>query len=98
MSTFETIDSPGDDTLDQKSDDFSSIFMDCMTTINFKLLLFLFLVFVLVTSDVFVDKILSKCNGATENRNPTMKGTFIQGFVVVILYILLDLIIKLGYF
>lgn len=82
---------------DNKPDDLSTVFMDCFTVMNFKLLFFIFITFILITSDVFVDKILSKFDGASENRNPTTKGSFIQGFVLVLFYIMFDVIIKLGY-
>lgn len=100
MATFETIeyDDFEDEDLDKKRpDDLTSAFMGFFSTLNYKLLLFLFLIFLLVTSDIFVEKILGKIDGATSHRDPTTKGTFIQGFFLVFFYMIMDLVTKLGF-
>lgn len=99
MSTFETIDFDVEDIDDdgKKPDDLASAFVGFFTTLNYKLLLFLFLFFILVNSDIFVDKILSNIEGAVEVREPTAKGTVIQGLILVFFYMIVDLIIKLGF-
>lgn len=100
MSTFETIDYDGyeDEEVDKKRpDDLTSAFMGFFSTINYKLMLFLFLIFILITSDIFVEKILGRIDGATQHRDPTTKGTFIQGFFLVFFYMIMDLVIKLGF-
>lgn len=54
-----------------------------------KLLLFVFVLFLLVNSDVFVNNVLCGLGGAVEGRNPTAYGTVVQGIVLVIGLILL---------
>lgn len=100
MTTFETIDFDGlddEETEKRKPDDLASAFMGFFTTINYKLLLFIFLIFIFISSDIFIEKVLGSINGASQNREPTVKGTFIQGFFLVFLYMIIDLIIKLGF-
>jgi|SRR5579883_3683017 len=99
-NTFEIIDvdmDDGDIGKKKKPDDLASAFMGFFTTINYKMLLFLFIIFIFITSDIFVDKILSRINGTVEHTNiTTNKGTFIQGLFLVLFYIIMDMLIKLG--
>jgi len=98
--TFEVIDFDEDDEPElekKKPDDLSSAIMGFFSTLNLKLLLFIFLLFIFITSDIFVNKILGRIDGATQHREPTGKGTFIQGFFLAFFYMILDLVIKLGF-
>lgn len=59
---------------------------------NWKILLAIFLIFLFIISDIFVDNVLSKF-GTVEGRNPTGKGIIIQGIFLVLGYILATYII-----
>ncbi|MEM3062323.1 MAG: hypothetical protein QW303_02070 [Nitrososphaerota archaeon] len=67
-----------------------------ISALNLKLLFFLFLLFLLVTSNAFVDNILVKFQGAVENKSPTFRGVAIQGIFLILFYIILDKIIEWG--
>ena len=99
MSTFETIDFEDFDSNNTKSskknDDLASAFVGFFTTINYKILFFIFVIFLFISSDVFIDKALSRIDGAVEYKTPTTKGTFIQGFFLVFLYMIIDITIKM---
>ena len=69
----------------QEPDDVTSIFIPDFDTI--KTAIFIFIIFILVCSDVFVDRILSSKMGLSDGRYPTPTGTFIQGALVAVGYI-----------
>lgn len=52
--------------------------------------IFLFIVFLLLSSDVFIDQALSRFNGAVDAGIPTSIGVVIQGIFLVVGYILID--------
>jgi hypothetical protein len=64
----------------------------------FKTAAFVFILFILVSSDVFVDKILATdTNTYAEGRHPTTQGTFIQGTIVALGYIVIHSLITAEY-
>ena len=64
---------------------------------NFKLLLSLFLTFILVVSDVFTNSILSSFGEkAVMGRTPTMWGIVLQGIFLVIGYAIATYLIRHG--
>lgn len=68
---------------------------DALGGFSFKLILFLYLIFIIVCSDVFIDKILSKFDSAVDMHVPTTYGTLIQGAILVVSYIFTDVLIKM---
>ena len=60
-----------------------------------KISFFIFIIFILISSDVFVDRILSGNDGYVEGRYVTDKGTMIQGVVMTICYIVISCLIDL---
>lgn len=56
--------------------------------INFKVLVAIFVLFVLVVSDVFTNNVVSGFGGAVKCRTPTSYGTVVQGIFLVIFYAL----------
>lgn len=97
MSTFEVIDIDSESLEpDKKPDDLASAFVGFFTGMNIKLIVMLFLIFILVNSDIFIQKIIAKVNGAVEYKNPTYIGVFLQAFILIILYMFSDLLINLG--
>ncbi len=86
----------GDDEV-RKPDDLAGTFVGFFRGINYKFYFFLFIIFMLLTSDVFIDKVLGNINGATDYRNTTVKGTLIQGIILVFATLAINMIIDLGY-
>jgi hypothetical protein len=65
--------------------------------IHFKLLFSIFLIFLLVSSDVFIDKVLGRWNGTVEHKTPTSKGVLIQATLMTLLVMIIDLLLRAGY-
>lgn len=61
-------------------------------TIKIKNSVLLFLVFILLSTDVFIDQILTKFEGAVEGNSTTTTGVIIQAIFLVIGYILIETI------
>ena len=55
---------------------------------NYKLMLALFFIFLIVVSDVFTNSIISQFGSAVEGRDPTSWGVVLQGIFLVLGYIL----------
>lgn len=75
-------------------DDFYSLFNDFTESCNFKLLGGLFIIFMILSSDVFLNRILSRFKNAVEYNTITTWGIMIQGIIMVIAMIMLDVLIK----
>ena len=59
---------------------------------------FLFILFIFICSDVFVDRILSdKNNTYVEGRNVTSKGIVVQGALLSLGYIVITILIENEY-
>lgn len=60
-----------------------------------KLGLMTFVIFVLIMSDVFVERVMGKAKlGLIDGRTPTKKGICAQGLIIVIALIILDFLIS----
>jgi hypothetical protein len=55
--------------------------------LNIKVLVALFLIFILVVSDVFNNNFMSAFSGSMNCRNPTSYGVILQGIFLVIFFI-----------
>jgi len=80
----------------KKSDDFIGILGDFFGGLDKKLYLFMFIIFLFVTSDIFNDNILSRFSNAVEHREATSKGALIQGLFQVLFVIIFKLLIDAG--
>ena len=80
----------------KKPDDLASTILVIFSISNIKLVTFLFIIFLFVSSDIFIEKFLSRFNNTTIGREPTVKGTIVQGIVLVLLFIFVDIILKMG--
>ena len=56
--------------------------------VNFKILISIFVLFILIVSDVFTDNVISSFGGAVKCRSPTSYGIVVQGVFLVIFYVL----------
>lgn len=68
--------------------DFTDMFMDFYAGIDFKVLFILFVIFLFVSSDVFINKVLNRFNGAVDYKNTTSYGTVLQGLFLTIIFAL----------
>lgn len=92
---FDNIEEETDSGSGKKPDSFISILADFFTNVNYKLIIVLFLTYVFLMSDLFLDKVLSKVDGAVTNRvHLTPKGTFINGIVLILIYMTADMLIR----
>lgn len=68
--------------------------VNALCNIRYKSLLFLFILFILITSDVFINMILKKLNGTVDDHGyATPYGTVIQGIVLVLGFMILNFLI-----
>ena len=87
-----------DDESDRYGDDFPSMFMKLFEKINIKIGFFIFILGILLFSDVFIKNILSNFTEATDSLGyPTTHGTIILLLLLVIGYIIIDLLVQGGY-
>lgn len=65
--------------------------------LSIKLILALFLIFLFVSSDVFIFNVLSKFDGTVKGRDISAYGTCVQGIMVVIMFAIVDFLISGGF-
>jgi hypothetical protein len=75
-------------------DDLASVVLDAISCIQFKLFGLMLVVFIILSSDVFINRVLSKFNGAVDYKCPTSYGTWLQGLFLVIACVIIDVAIK----
>lgn len=79
---------------DPKKSDFVEIGQGIVTCINVKVAFFLFLLCMIIFSDVFIDNVLLKIPESVESGCTTTKGTIIQIGIVSIGYIFIDFLVQ----
>jgi len=72
--------------------DFPSMGVDLIKKINFKVALFIFLIGIIVLSDVFIEKLPADYQDGT--GNPNTKGAIAQLSVITVFYIIVDLLVQ----
>lgn len=75
-------------------DDMTAVFVDIASHLQFKFLGLLLIVFIITSSDVFINRALSKFKGAVDYKCPTSWGVCIQGMFLVIAMIIIDVLIR----
>lgn len=78
----------------RRPDDFTSIINDVFSNVQYKMFGIMFLIFIIISSDVFINRILTKFQGAVDIKCPTSWGTMLQGLFLVIGCIIVDACIK----
>jgi hypothetical protein len=102
MATFEEINfddevDGGEEGSKNKPDDLAGVMVGVFGLANLKLLFILFLLYIFVNCDMFIDKILGKVDGAVaDGRMPTTKGTVIAGLILVLLFVIADVLVRYG--
>lgn len=79
---------------DEAPDDISEIFADVLSKLDYKKVFIVFILYILLASDVFINSFLSKINNATDatNLHPTSKGVIIQSMLFILLLIIIDVL------
>ena len=96
MDTKKEIHDSEDISTDNYPDDITSI-ADAIGFKKFKISFFLFVLFILISSDVFVDRILSGNSDYVEGRHATGKGTLVQGILLALGYIIISCLVSCDY-
>jgi hypothetical protein len=88
--------SPSKSASDKKNapSDIPAILADLIMNLPWSLALILFIIYVLLNSDIFINGVLSKINNASKNMVPTNKGTFISGLFLSIAFIIFYMLIN----
>lgn len=81
-------------TSSKSSDDFISMSLDIVSGIQYKLFGIMLLIFMIISSDVFINRALGKFDGAVDHKYPTAWGTFLQGLFMVTTCIIIDAMIN----
>lgn len=77
-----------------KKDNLLGVIGKITEKINFKSLIILFILFLIVSSDIFINCVLTTIKSATDTRGATFKGILIQGVFLVVGFTLLNLLIN----
>ncbi len=77
-----------------KKSDLMKMTGNMLANINYKVAFLLFIVGVILFSDIFIDGILSNFSGSVDGECTTTKGAMLQLLFMVLAYIILDLIVK----
>ena len=72
------------------SRDLISSLTDIVSGVQYKLLIFMFVIFLFVSSDMFIMRLLSRFSGAVDMKTPTNYGTILQGTFIVLACIVID--------
>jgi len=75
-------------------DAIGNVFVDILTKINFKIMIFLMFIFIVISSDVFVNRILMNIGGATDGRHATNYGVMLQSLFLAGAYIMMDALVR----
>jgi hypothetical protein len=65
-----------------RPDAMMTVVTDVIQGVEFKFITLLFLLYLIIHSDVFIEKILSKASNATYMKYPTTYGTMLQGLLL----------------
>ncbi len=74
------------------SDNLITMVIDSASKIRLKFLVLMYILFIFIVSDVFVDRILSNFIGATELHTVTNWGSALQGIFYLLGYIVLEIL------
>jgi len=79
----------------RRPDSFIDMFGDFFGGVNYKIIFLLFLIYMFINSDIFIDKVLSKVSGTVEGRTTvTNKGTFVSSIILILLYMTGDMLVR----
>lgn len=77
----------------------TSGFVTLLMSPNYKMAIFIFILFMFLMSNMFIEMVLAKIsNKLVEGNNPTSHGILVLGIIMTIGYLLFDLLVKSGTF
>jgi hypothetical protein len=79
---------------DERPDTMTSLFGEIAKKISWKIALFVFVLVLLIWSDVFIENIMTKFDGLVEGRMVSQKGTIVQATVLTLAVIVLSFLIS----
>lgn len=83
-----------DDNLDEH-DDFAGVIINAGKSINVREMVIIWLWFLIIHSEIFIDRFLSHIPGACDsNNNMTMSGTIYASFIMIVGVIIIDMIYR----
>lgn len=83
----EHLDEPND------HDDFAGMIINASKSINYREMIIIWFWFLLIHSEIFIEKILSMIKySVDENNNMTMMGTIYSSFIMIIGIIIIDMV------
>jgi hypothetical protein len=71
-----------------------SVLLDIAGHIQYKFLGLLLIIFMMVSSDIFINRALAQFKGAVDFKCPTSWGTFLQGLFLVLIMVCIDALIR----
>lgn len=71
-----------------------SVFEIIMNKKNTKLAIFVFILVLLINTDVFINRVLGRFKGAVNYKMPTTYGTVLQSLLVTIGFIIFNILIS----
>lgn len=77
-----------------KPDDFTDILSDAIVGVKYKFFFLLAAIFFMISSDVFINRVLNSFQGAVNGKHPTNWGTFLQGLFLVLVCVIIDILLK----
>lgn len=75
-----------------KPNELAQIIVYPFDAVNFKASFLLFFLFLFVSSNIFIDQVLSRFSDTTSAGQITIKGIIIQGIILVMLFIIAQII------
>lgn len=76
----------------QKPDELLSV-TENMSFVPVKMSILVFILFIIITSDVFVEKVMGNDKNLIDGRNVSTRGVFIQGLIMSIMYLLIYILV-----
>jgi hypothetical protein len=80
----------------ERGGDFVSMITDNFSKIPWKIAVFLFIIYIIINSDIFMNSVLKRFDGVSE-LGVTQKGIFISGLFMAMSYVVLDFCNNMNY-
>lgn len=71
--------------------------LEICDVVNWKVFLFIIMIYLIINSDIFLENILSKLDKTVEGNVPTTYGTIIQSLILGVSYLLIEPLACYGY-
>lgn len=81
----------------KRPDTMMSLMLDVLGRLQYKHAVFLFVLYILLCIDTFDENITSRFSGAFVDGSITGYGVIIKGILLVLCYLFIDMLTKLGF-